>query len=585
MSGHIANTSQTDNKESMGNALNTSQEAASVTRFGEAETSLDGKGTNGVVSAFLDETSIMRGEDSDQRGVLIIYNDALEVWSQGSGDRRRRNYFENGFVCASCYCKASHLGAVVGIGTNNGTVFLFSSDLETARRSYMLPGAVRPRAPLETVKDGDEDAMKHLQFELGSPHVPPLSELKNENNAGDNGENGYSNLINSTTVTFLSIPRENIMLAGDFSGQLHVYSLSLNRRLYTYSAINEIKSAIDGGENDCTFNMSVVDGVFIPCVNAENQKTYQSHELLAFATTDGFVVVYPYKEGLEMKQLSMKQEGKEQEDDLHPVLSVQTQKFLIVLACVTVGNGLRYLLTIHSRCTTGWLIDVSTGASQILDFEEEIVARNMNAYPTTAAYYCDARKILFIADVKGNVYIREICSSEDGNELRMRLLKKASARDDNFSVTSLNYDPLANTLLIGDSSGVVRTIENVCKNDLNKPASSLTENAQRIDTNTDVNTKKTLSVDGIEDSDHGKNDMKSKSDSPQIDVSITEGAMDEAFASSYRAQQSRQQEHRDNIVNDEYKKYEDSIGSRTTIEVKNQDVLDEYEDGDEVIRL
>ena len=114
----------------MGNALNASPGAAAVTRFGEAEMTLDGKGANSVLSAFLDEAYILQHEDSLERGVIIIYSDALEIWSQGSGDRRRRNYFENGFVCASCYCKASNLGAVVGIGTTNGTVFLFSSDLE-----------------------------------------------------------------------------------------------------------------------------------------------------------------------------------------------------------------------------------------------------------------------------------------------------------------------------------------------------------------------------------------------------------------------------------------------------------------------
>ena len=211
--------------------------------------------------------------------------------------------------------------------------------------------------------------------------------------------------------------------------------------------------------------MSVIDGVFIPCVNTEHQTSKQPHELLALGTADGFVAVYPYNEDFEKKKFSRKQEQKVENNE-QSVLSVQTQKFLIVLACVTVGNGLRYLLTIHARCTTGWLIDVNTGASQIVDFEEEIVARNMNAYPTTAASYCDVRKLLFTGDTKGNVYIREICSSEDGNEMRMRLLKKASARDDKFSVTSLNFDPLVNTLLIGDSSGVVRTIENVCKHEV-----------------------------------------------------------------------------------------------------------------------
>ena len=164
----------------MGNALNTSPEAATVTRFGEAEMSLDGKGTNSVLSAFLDEAYILRNEDSLQRGVIIIYSDALEIWSQGSGDRKRRNYFENGFVCASCYCKASMIGPVVGIGTTNGTVFLFSSDLETARRSYMLPGAMRSTEPVESITDADEDVANHLQVELGSMQVSQSSESKSD---------------------------------------------------------------------------------------------------------------------------------------------------------------------------------------------------------------------------------------------------------------------------------------------------------------------------------------------------------------------------------------------------------------------
>ena len=569
----------------MGNQNSTAAQMAAVTRFGDAEITLDGKGMNAVLAAFLDESYTLQNQDNLQRDVIIFYGDALEVWSQGSGDRRRRNYFENGFVCASCYAKASNLGAVVGIGTTNGTVFLFSSDLETVRRSFILPGASRPREPIESMRDGDEDAAGSLQFELGSPNVPPLSEAKTDYDDPNNqGNSDATNFVDIFTVTFVSIPRENVMLVGDNRGRLHVYSLSLGERLCCCSAADEIKALVQSDNDNCIFNMNVVDGVFIPCVNTEHQKSQQPHELLAFATSDGFVTMYPYIEELEMKKLSMQPQHKKVEESGHSsVLSIQTQKFLICLACVTIG-GLRYLLTIHSRCMTGWLIDIDSRSSQIVDFEEEIVNRNMTAYPTTAASYCDVRKLLFTGDTKGTVYVREVCSSEDGNELRMRLLQKASARDDKFSVTSLNYDPLVNILLIGDSSGVVRSIENVYKGDLTLDTTA--KGGTRVDGNVCRNSNASgndvLPTNGINSDCNIENEGSSISESPQIDVSITEDAMNEAFDSSCQNNQSQRGA---SIGSDDNSGSVQSNTSPTAVEVKNQDVLDEFEDGDEVIRL
>ena len=184
------------------------------------------------------------------------------------------------------------------------------------------------------------------------------------------------------------------------------------------------------------------------------------------------------------------------------------------------------------------------------------------------------------------MYIREVCSSQDGNELRMRLLQKASARDDKFSVTSLNYDPLVNILLIGDSSGVVRSIENVYKGDCDLTLDTTAKGGTRVDgnvcRNNNASGNNALPTDGINSDCNIEIEGSGISDSPQIDVSITEDAMNEAFDSSCQNNQSQRGA---SIESDDYNGSVQSNTSPTAVEVKNQDVLDEFEDGDEVIRL
>ena len=65
----------------MGNQNSAAAQVAAVTRFGDAEITLDGKGMNAVLAAFLDESYTLQNQDNLQRDVIIFYGDALEVWS------------------------------------------------------------------------------------------------------------------------------------------------------------------------------------------------------------------------------------------------------------------------------------------------------------------------------------------------------------------------------------------------------------------------------------------------------------------------------------------------------------------------
>ena len=170
-------------------------------------------------------------------------------------------------------------------------------------------------------------------------------------------------------------------------------------------------------------------------------------DLIAFANQNGLVTIYSYRDVPEL------------------YLAIHTQEYLHSIDSIVIDDKTCYLITAHLECNLLWVIDILSGESYIMDFDEELSAINLPSYPLTSAFYCKDTRLYFTGDSKGNIYIREIFQLSNG--IGMKLLKRAKPIGDCYPITCLFYDSESNDLVVGDSSGSVRTINRVKSN--NKP--------------------------------------------------------------------------------------------------------------------
>lgn len=469
----------------MGNSLISGATLEPLKRFGEG--SCDGK-IRSCIAAYIDDSNISLIQPSlssniCEHSILIVYSNSVEVWSTVSGDRRCRKKYPADVLTYSCFGKSSNMGPCIAVGGSDGSILIFTTDLATLRRTLRIPGSLSDRTYNESICAESESTQLELQnIRVGASVYP-----------------SYIQIINDDT-----------MLCGDSSGRLHTFSLStgLVKKVFQCNAADEISVG----------DVILVGAVIIPRINSQNVNS-DSQELISFAGSGGLVAVY----------------ASEDANDL--LLAVKTQRFLIYLGCATL-HGERFLLTVHARCFACWIIAVDSASSQVVDFEDELMTKKIPSFPTTAAAYCDSSKLLFVGDAKGTVFIRELVYTSVG--LRMRLIKKAAPQNDCYCVTSLWFDYESNTLLVGDSSGTVRTVQNIIAN---------THSA----------------------SDACKNNAAFSSPTPQP-LRPSENEWTHTPADALKTSSDARAPYNEESQNEDEN---ETVG----------DVLDEYQDGDEVIRL
>ena len=139
-------------------------------------------------------------------------------------------------------------------------------------------------------------------------------------------------------------------------------------------------------------------------------------------------------------------------------LAINTQEYLCCIDCI-VSSEKRYIITGHLRSNIVWIIEVDSGESYTMDFEEELSTYKFPCFPTSGVFYSDTSKLYFTGDTQGNVFIRELIPLPEG--VGMRIIKKAAPQAECHCVSCLYFDPSSSVLLIGDSSGAVRAIDGI----------------------------------------------------------------------------------------------------------------------------
>ena len=147
---------------------------------------------------------------------------------------------------------------------------MYSTDLEKLRRTLRLPGRRTSLVLSETAVDGEGSGSSGV--EMGSTHsqVSSSSSLP-------------PSRLTHESVTFLSIPREDVLMVGDSSGMVRLYSLSQGKAIQSFR-FEEASAPLA--------NSHVTGGVILPRVNTESGHN-ELPELLAYATADGLVSVFP----------------------------------------------------------------------------------------------------------------------------------------------------------------------------------------------------------------------------------------------------------------------------------------------------
>jgi hypothetical protein len=151
--------------------------------------------------------------DSDM-GIIIIYANAIEHWNRSTGDRISRENF-GPYVIHSCsYGKYTILGSIVLLGLNTGNIIVLSSDLNVVKKRISVGQKSSSDMTLTDKFSGD--------IELA---IVTASQA-------------MSTIID---ITYLSVPFANIMLVGDASCGLRIFSLSSGEEVVQLSISNIIK--------------------------------------------------------------------------------------------------------------------------------------------------------------------------------------------------------------------------------------------------------------------------------------------------------------------------------------------------------
>lgn len=349
-------------------------------------------------AAYINKHESEKQEDT----VIIAYEDSLEIWNYTSGDRIQRLLFDYRKVTCAMYSTRSSLGKIVALGFFDGSIEIYSADLATIRKTYTLA--------INANSIGNESRVDCNDVEL-----------KNFSTSSSPRSSEYIH------PTALCLCKDQFLHVGDSVGRVHVFNLILvdGKAISIHPRPEEISRVVGiVGDGD--------DGRI-----SKDEFSFSA----AFATVNGTVTVFSMESA-----------------DQIPLLVLKTDPNLIYIKHMILSSR-RYILTVYAGGQQGWIIDSDTGESTVMNFEAELTARRIVCHPITAAFYCNVSKLLFVGDMIGTVFVREVIVRDSG--IGMRLAKRAEPQGDRLRVTWMHFDPFLGTLLVGDTSGVVRSIENI----------------------------------------------------------------------------------------------------------------------------
>ena len=160
-----------------------------ISRFGVPDL------TRPALASFFDQSAI-----DEDRTIIIITHNCIELWSHVSGDRIIKQPFEK--IYSSCYKKRSALGSIIAVAFAD-CVRLLSTDLQTVKRSFDL---TENQSVLAIPASGKMVELKPMSTETSNKNV---------------------------TVSCVSVPLENIIVIGNDNGDATVYFLTTGSVLVT----------------------------------------------------------------------------------------------------------------------------------------------------------------------------------------------------------------------------------------------------------------------------------------------------------------------------------------------------------------
>ena len=205
----------------MGNSSSYNTNSPSkLNRFGDSPSNFK---SHPCIAAFIDDSIIDQEMQVKDKNIIIAYTDAIEIWNETTGDRIFKKIFDQIYITSISYGKLSCLGPYIAVGTNNGYITIYSTTLDSKRKSLELSGRKTFESPIL-------ESSSSSQFEMA-----------NYSNSQPEGQYAsYINVISNETLvvgdnygvlTFFSLVTANEIktIKFDVSSQSIYESLSLNQ--------------------------------------------------------------------------------------------------------------------------------------------------------------------------------------------------------------------------------------------------------------------------------------------------------------------------------------------------------------------